>query len=365
MASSMNAKGAGQAFETPFNISDYVTFEFDVEVDVPYPTSGSNSPLEVTEPFQGLRIADPYFGFDDAVDSDPNVVSYPLNSEIVDAFNFSSNADTEVDVFGFVSPTLLSSDAGAPVDDFAGLEPSTFAYGVEPDVLQTQESSSRWVPSPMQVEADPQSPTASQLSHEMSDPVFASSNSQSDPSRWAAVSPEMQKQLNEMYADQLALLSVDPYPPPVLYLPAEQESIFPLDTPPTLHDTRLNLPQTAQTSSESPATDVSTLSKCITEVSHPMSMSNGSEPAEFQPTVAKVPNADSSNKKRTFDDMDSDAEPAPKRSKRNGRAMNRRMQRLQEEMEDTKELARGYEVSESMRERPVRKGARRSYVGLG
>ena len=383
MANSVNRKSSAQVSEKPLRMSNFVNFEFDFDVDTPQTISGSKSPDSVSERLQSMRLDEPYVGFNDCVDKeDAGIVQVPSGSDAL--------------------RNGLHTNQVAPEDLVAITNPE------ESDITDIIDLAALEIPH--------------------------------SPSRWVPLDAELQQNLNRVCVSQVPRLSLDPNPPPVLYLLPEQSSIFPMQSVPTHHDTRPDLPQTPRTTNGVPAVDPSVPIQSIKEMAQVQSLSNGTNYPVSPVTDAYAASETVSYGKRAQKTIRLNLEPAFKRSKgaqgiplpafannensgdesvidpdssawsrdestldtqtitsspsdsfnwryeqqaqssrrdqqvklwrrRNekvkAKATNRRVQKLLEEIADTKEFAevQGYEVGESMRERPVRNGARKSYVG--
>ena len=164
----MSYNNSAQGFEAPFNLGDYVAFDFD---------------FEAPETSQAMSIDNPL---------DAN---YAENFDTV--FTGTSQHATpaaSVD-YSMMDALPTMSETNFPLEDFTVFERMPLAADVDTDALQNPSHSPSWLP-----------PTL---------------DFQPEPSRWVPVPPELQKQLNTTYAPQLDLLSCDPNPAPVLFLAAE------------------------------------------------------------------------------------------------------------------------------------------------
>lgn len=292
----MGSKGPAQAFETPFNMSDYVQFDFDFEA--PHQTVDSISRTSVAEPLQGMSIHDPYTGFVDsfdAVDADFAGIFQLPNGSIAlgDGFNAIQAASEDLSM---TDDILTVIETGSSLDDFSVFEPSVFAHGTDQAALEVPPSPSSRVP--------------------------LISETHREPSRWVPASPELQQHLSTVYASQLSRISADPNATPVLYLAAEHESGSPassISSLPNSVTTQYELPQTSRTKGEVPSIDPSLL----TNGSPGLHRQELSSSGMFNPislfTDSDAPNVEgiamSRIKKRPLDANEPNSEPAPKRSK--------------------------------------------------
>ena len=392
----MDTELSAQALETPFNMSDYVTFDF--EFAVPPPTVGSSPTTgSVVECLQDMSIEEDRFN----------------------ALHAASEDSTMTDD----SQTSASTHASS-VGSFSVFEPTNL---VDPAALAILGSHSTSMPGQTWLGTNPApcaSPQLVQQQQQQPAVVAPTEDMRREPSRWTLVSPSLQVHLNEMYASQLAQLTADQSPPAALFLPVGTSSAF-LTPNSTYHPVSTSNGRSISSprrSSNKRARDVTTSDAGATPKRTRIAEGGHQRDQMISPTVFQnVDIDDETNGESVADDDNSDEDAsaasntgpvdkatpqeyhlspprsaAPKKkgptwryedshearrrhqrrkqyllhraNVRAGGAMapNRRMQKLREEIADTREFveARGYDVGESMRCRPVRRGARKSYAGL-
>lgn len=239
----MNSNDMAQSSKTTFNISDYVNFDFDIEV--PRQSVGVSPETSVVEPLHGISIDDPFFGFVDAIDTELTAVlqlpegsnalgvgfdTSPRTSEDFDIQNtFEAPVAAAGGLGGFTAMNPASEDLGvtetsetttetdSPLDDSNISEPTSVFFGVDPAALLTPRSPSRWAPLPIQLSANSQSPASPQVMREAAPLTLGT---QREHSRWRPACPQLQRHLNSVYATELISLRSNPNPAPVLYFPA-------------------------------------------------------------------------------------------------------------------------------------------------
>ena len=261
--STMNSAPASDA---PFNMSDYVNFDFDFDFEAPHQAVNSISTASVAEPFQSLSIDNLNLGLSEAADIEfPRLSNFSDGSSAVfDGFHIALAASVDLGNLGALQasiprPTLIDGmhileldpeksgmsdafpsrkDANAGFDDFiapnynsetspmtdafrtitetdpspddlAVFGPTTFARGIDPTPLEVRRSQSIRVSNPTQDRVNSQSHLSPQTVRE--------------PSRWVPASPQMQQYLNMLYAPQLVQPYTNPNPTPALYSPAQQK----------------------------------------------------------------------------------------------------------------------------------------------
>ena len=254
------------ASDAPFNMSDYVNFDFDFDFEAPYQPVMSISTASVAEPFQSLSIGDPNLGLSEAADIEfPRLSNLPDGSSAVfDGFHVAQAASEDFDNLNALQasiprPSLIGGmpilelgpenlgmsdafpsrmDANAGFDDFIALNynsenspmtdafqtiietdpspddfivfnPTTFARGIDPTSLEVRRSQSIRVSNTTQNRANSQLPLSPQNIRE--------------PSRWVPASTQMQQHLNMLYAPQLVRPSTNPIPMPAFYSPTQQK----------------------------------------------------------------------------------------------------------------------------------------------
>ena len=164
--------------QSPFNLGDFVTFNFDFEAPETSQAMSIDSPIDANyaEDFETFLTGSP---------------QHAPQTESVD--------------FGMMDALPTTSEIYLSLEDLTVIEPMALVADVDADALHNPgslpSSPPSWLPPPL--------------------------NFQPEPSRWVPVSPELQKQLNTTYAPQLDLLAYDPNPAPVLFLAAEDQMVSP------------------------------------------------------------------------------------------------------------------------------------------
>ena len=296
----MDSNGPVQAFDAPFNMADYVNFDFDLEP--PHEPIDSIPTIAVAEPLQNTCIDESTLGLFEVTNTLESRVE--INSVSDDFFAL----DPALEDFRITDAFQTRAQIDTPLDDLTVFEPTASVHGVDPAALSINHSRSAGGSIPLHEKASFQSRLSPRTLRE--------------PARWVPVSPQMQKYLNEVYALQLIRLRTSPNPPPVLYLPAQQQiepslpgnSVLP-NTIPSQHSF---LP-TSQPSAEAP-------------LLHPSPMIHGhgglppQQPISNSLYYAVSPTRDNEaaksgsstldpTRKRTLDVQNSDSGPAPKRIK--------------------------------------------------
>ena len=358
----MDSCFSAQASETPFNISDYVNFDFDFE----HPLLSTGS---VVEHLRDMSI------------EDPMDISYPALED------------------RGVADASQSSVA-------AVFEPMPVVDTVDPAVLMISTSLSKSILPPTLLETKAQLPASEPAS------IPLTQDPQREPSRWTLVSPELQVQLNTMYASQLAQLASDPNPPSALFVPAGEQAAFLVSGLQSLESgMRQQFSNVKESSNNKRALDTTNFDDEPLPKRSRIAQSKALIDSKSSRKSVPDDGSDDDSDSRNFSCPTQSLQPAPSlprealsspprssaltggptwryeqkhearlreqrreqynRRRANGfgvgsKALNRRMQKLRREIEDTREFveARGCEVGEVLRRRPLRKGARKSYVGL-
>ncbi|CAF9937750.1 hypothetical protein IMSHALPRED_000528 [Imshaugia aleurites] len=299
----MDSNGPVQAFDTPFDMSDYVNFDFDFEA--PHESIDSISTIPMAVPLQNMTMEDPNLGLFDAAATLESRVEINSVSDDFLALNPASEDFRLTDADAFQTRAQMDT----PLHDLTVFEPTASVHGIDPAALNIHRSRSAGGSIPLHQKANPQSVLSAQTLRE--------------PSRWVPVSPQMQKYLNKVYAPQLTRLRTSPNPPPVLYLPAQQQiepSLLGSSVlPNTIPSQDIFLP-TSPPSTETLLPDLS-----------PMIQGHGGLPPQ-QPISTSLyrvvsPTRDNEaaksdspaldpSRKRALDARDSDSGPAPKRTKK-------------------------------------------------
>ena len=263
----MSYNNSAQGFEAPFNLGDYVAFDFN---------------FEVPETSQAMSIDNPF---------DAN---HAENFDTV--FTGTSHHATpaaSVD-FGMMDAFPTASETGFPLEDFTVFERMPLAADVDTDALHNPSSPPSWLP-----------PTL---------------DFQPEPSRWVPVPPELQKQLNTTYAPQLDLLSCDPNPAPVLFLAAEDQLGSPAwsaASHPSGDLTGYGLPQTSEPRAGTASIDPSLLMCESTGLSPSRLPSYDTSSLSSSISEQHAPKDDAlasnTTTKRAFDAGETEFEQAPKR----------------------------------------------------
>ncbi|KAM0802879.1 hypothetical protein BDR22DRAFT_887215 [Usnea florida] len=267
----MTHNNSAQGSEAPFNLGDYVTFDFDFEAPE------TSQAMSIDNPFDATHAED----FDTVLTgtSQHATQATPVDYSMMDAL-----------------PTMSETDL--PLEDVTVFEPMVLVANVDADALHNPgslpSSPPNWLP-----------PTLS---------------FQPEPSRWVPVLPELQKQLNATYAPQLDLLACDPNPAPVLFLAAQDQLRYRPETAashPSGDLSGYELPPTSEprvgTASINPALLMRestglpprTLPSCDTSST---SSSTTEQPAQHDAALTSV-----TTTKRAFDAGESQLEPTPKR----------------------------------------------------
>lgn len=339
----MNSNGPAQASETPFNISDYVNFEFDLET--PNQSVDVSSETSVVEPLRGMSIDDPYAGFVDAADTQSaGIFQLPDGSNALgDDFAASLVPSEDCDIpntfeapisaaallgdftpmnpvfedLGMTDAFQTATETDSPLDDFTVSRATALTHGINPAALEISRCPSRSVPPPKQVSTNPEWRVSPQAIREPSRWAPLTPGVQRGPSRWVLACPQLQRHLNSVYAAELTSIRTNPSPAPVVYFPAGQRlgSHVPVDSfPPRSVPRQYEISQTSQRRTENPSVAPSSLMQAPQQPSSDR-MYHPTSPL----TDGEVPNAEdlalSPTKKRAIDTDESDTEPAPKRAK--------------------------------------------------
>ena len=196
----MPYNNSAQESEAPFNLGDFVNFDFDFE------TPETSQAMNVDNPFDANYAED----FDTVLTgtSQRATQATPVDFSMMDAL-----------------PTTSETDL--PLEDVTVFEPMALVANVDADAphnpCSLPSSPPNWQPPAL--------------------------NFQPEPSRWVPVPPELQKQLNTTYAPQLDLLACDPNPAPVLFLAAEDQLRYRAESAashPSGDLTGYELPQTSE-----------------------------------------------------------------------------------------------------------------------
>lgn len=371
----MNSNGPAQAFETPFNISDYVDFDFDVEAI--RQSVHVSSEASVVEPLQRLSICDPYASIIDAVDADfAGIFQLPDGSNALDAgFNATQAASEDdgvlnalqapttgpistvgfptqsgpwksrtIDAFdnfietnaAFGDPTALNPasehlgmtdafqttiETHSPRDDSTVFESTAFNPTVDPATLEIPCHPSSPVSFPMQEKANERSTAVPEIVQKPSMRVISTPETQREPSRWVPASPRLQEHLNKTYASQILQICTQPNVPPMLYFPMQQQ-VGPLPSDPYSQrsiPTQYGYSQVSQPSMEISSIESSLVMARNNGLSPPQQLSNGVYRPIPPITDHDAPNAEdlalTPTKKRALDANEHDSESAPKRAK--------------------------------------------------
>ena len=267
----MPYNNSAQGPEAPFNLGDYVTFDFG---------------FEAPETSQAMSIDNPF---------DAN---YAETFDTV--LNGNSQHATQAACVDYSMMDALSttSETNTPLDDFTVFEPMALIANVDADALHNPgslpNSPPSWVP-----------PTL---------------NFQPEPSRWVPVPPELQKQLNATYAPQLDLLACDPNPAPVLFLAAENQLGYRAGSAASHPSGDLSgheLPPTSEPRAATESIDPALLMRESTGLSPPRPPSYDTPGPPSSITEHCEPNdstlASFMTTKRAFDAGESESEPTRKR----------------------------------------------------
>ncbi|CAD6585856.1 MAG: hypothetical protein ASARMPREDX12_002139 [Alectoria sarmentosa] len=366
----MSCNGSAQASETPFNMADYVNFDF----EAPRQSIVVASETSMAESVQRISVDNTYTGAVDEVDTDftelfqlpdgsnalgngvtatpaplegcgnPNTSeapiaavasldSFPAFKQMSEDFVYSDAFGTPTDNdarFGdVITISPVSEDLGMTnafqkivetdvlLDNFAVSRPTAVTRVIDPAASKIPRSPSRWVPNFMQAKTIPQSPASSQVIRE---PLrFAPLTT--EPSRWVLASPELQQHLNMVYAKEIISYYGSPDPTPVLYVPVKQQYDSPLSedsispkTVPPQHKSS----QTSRLRPEILQIDPSLLQRNETLPSQQQlsnGMSSPTSPIADEEAQKIEDPASAPIKKRVLDANLSDSEPAPKRNK--------------------------------------------------
>lgn len=263
----MSYNNSAQGFEAPFNLGDYVAFDFD---------------FEAPETSQAMSIDN------------------PLDANYAENFNTvftgtSQHATPAASVdFSMMDAFPTASETGFPREDFTVFERMPLAADVDADPLHNPSSPPSWLP-----------PTL---------------DFQPEPSRWVPVPPELQKQLNTTYAPQLDLLSYDPNPAPVLFLAAEDQLGSPAwsaASHPSGDLTGYEYPQTSEPRAGTASIDPFLLMRESTGLSPPWLPSHDTSSPSSSISEQHAPEDDvlasNTTTKRAFDAVESEFEPTSKR----------------------------------------------------
>ena len=261
-----------QGSEAPFNMGDYVTFDFDFEA----PVAETSQAMSIDNPFN---------------------VNYAENFDTVFTGTSQHAAQAASLDFSMMDAFQTTSKTDLSLEDFTTFEPMGLAADVDTDALHNSCSPSSWLP-----------PATEFLP---------------EPSRWVPVPPQLQKQLSTTYAPQLDLLSVDPNPAPVLFLAAEDEMGSPARSAashPSGDLTQYEQPQTSEPRTGTTSIDPSLLVRESTGLSPPRLPPYDTSSPFSSITEQCVPMDGAlvsiTTTKRAFDASEPGFEPTPKRIRR-------------------------------------------------
>ena len=267
----MSYNNSAQGSEAPFNLSDYVTFDFD---------------FEVPETSQAMSIDNPF---------DANYAE--TFDTVLNGTSQHATQAASVD-FSMMDALPTTAETDTLPEDFTVFEPMALVTDVDADALHNPgslpSSPPSWVP-----------PTL---------------NFQPEPSRWVPVSPELQRQLNTTYAPQLDLLACDPNPAPVFFLAAEDQMVSPAGSAashPSGDLTGYELPQTSEPRVGTASINPALLMRESIDLS-PRRLPSYDAPSPFSsvtehggPRSAALSSITTT--KRAFETDESESEPRPKR----------------------------------------------------
>ena len=292
-----------QAFETTFNISDYLNFDFVFEA--PHESVDAPSGTAVVHSLQSTAAHDPYVGFMDAADTEfANTFQALGGCKVLGNANANQAAPDDLSM-GHAIQTAIENDASH--DDFNVLESTVFAQTVGSGARETTSFPSKLISPLEDVIADTLEPNPSQIME--------------DPSVWLPVSPQIQQHLNTVYAsDIIQQLSV-PNPAPVLFFPA----VEPFSPPTSSMQSPPNGVQTRHKSASTPLLESETTSINPSLLMHesptlPQELFFNGMRSPFTRTndngVLDVGDSGSALlKKRTLDTDEADPKPASKRTR--------------------------------------------------
>ena len=194
-----------QAFETTFNISDYVNFNFVFET--PHESVDTPSDISVVHPFQSMTVHDPLVGFVDAADTEfAGTFQLPGDCNVLgNSVNATQAAPEDIAMTDAIQ-TAFETDASC--DDFNVFKSTAFAQSFDSGALETTSFPSNLISPFKHVLADHIVPDPSQIMH--------------DPSIWLPVPPQVQQHLNTVYASELVQQLNVPNPAQVLFFPAKE-----------------------------------------------------------------------------------------------------------------------------------------------
>lgn len=304
MSSTIGTTSPAQAFETTFNISDYVNFDFDFEA--PHESVDVPSDMLVVHPIQSMAVHDPYVGFVEAADTEfASTFQLPGDCHVLGNNVTATQAAPEDLAMTDAIQTVF--DTNSSRDNFDVFEITAFARGIDPEALEIPNFCSNLVSLSKQVSTDPLLQNPSHIMQE--------------PSIWLPVSPQLQWNLNTMYASDLVQQLNVPNPAPVLFFPAE-ELLGPgtftpsIQSPPNDVQIQYELPQTPQTELET--TSISPSLLMHESPTLPQALSPNGMHSPFTRTIDDdfldaENSASTLLKKRTLDINEADPEPASKR----------------------------------------------------
>ena len=298
MNSTIDTTGPAQTYETTFNISDYVNFDFDF--DAPHESFHAPSDICVAHPSQSMVIHDPYVDFIDAADTEfANTFQPPSDCNVLGNVN-ATQAASEGLFTGDAIQTALETDASH--DDFSVLESTAFAQTIGSGARETISFPSKSIFPLEDVIADILVPSPSQIMQ--------------DPSIWLPVSPQLQQHLNIVYASDLVQQLNVPNPAPVLFFPAVEPFGPPtssIQSPPNDVHTRYIPPSTPL-----PEIEITSISPTLLMHESPTLLQDfyyNCIPSQPTRTSDNDNVEDSASEKRTLDTNETDPEPASKRTK--------------------------------------------------
>ena len=319
----MDSSYPAQTLETPFNMSDFVDFDFDFEV--PHQSVEMSA---VAESFQGMNIdnadfdpVDPDFaavfqlpdgsnamgnGFNNTTTAAPfggfPTVEPRLQSmEMADAFGSSIDAGAAIGGLGMTEPFQTTFEETSALNGFTGFEPAPFNHGIDPAVLTIPRSAPMLLPQQVPGVTIPRAE------------AHYIPQAQLEPSRWVPVSAGLQRRLNLRYAPQISRHRISQTSAPVLYFPREQNIGF---SQLTSSFSPMSLPAPCNFLHTSyPRPDLNVIDPSLLML---QPASNGIYdpvfPGTDDETASDQDTASTSIKKRARDAYESDSESAPKRS---------------------------------------------------
>lgn len=304
MNNTISTTGPTHAFETTFNLSDYVNFDFIFEV--PHESVDAPSDISVVHPFQSMAVHDPCVGFVDAADTE-SANTFQLSSDCNVLGNSVNATQAAPEGLAMTDAIQTAIEIDASRDDFNVFESTAFAQSVDPGALETTSFPSNLISPLKHVFADPFVPNPSQIMQ--------------DPSIWLPVSPQFQQHLNTVYASDLVQQLNVPNPAHILFFPAEEPlgpSTSSIQSPPNDVHTWYEPSQTPQPELETSSISPSLLSHESPTLPQEL-FSNGVH-TPFTPTIddGVLDVEDSAKpllKKRTHNTNEADPEPPSKRAR--------------------------------------------------